>query len=254
MWQGFIPSQAYPELFSFVKNKSITHQRAVATVPFHRLFHLPLSEIAFEQMQILEIFLQSIITSQDSDIWNYIWGNNAYSSTRAYKQITGHALVHPAFKWIWKSSCQNKHIVFSWLLLRDRLSTRNILRRKTMDLPSFDCVLCNPATEETLEHLFFGCPFAQQCWNFLNIQLPPQSTAFEADEGCKHGLQSPLFMSCFILLCWAIWTARNNLIFQSLPPTLQGCRSHFKKELGLLMLRAKPSHQVLLEEWLNNFT
>lgn len=78
----------------------------------------------------------------------------------------------PAFKWLWKSSCQNKHKVFFWLLLKDRLSTRNLLRRKTMVLDSYECELCNSRQEETLEHLFLRCPYAIACWNLINLCQP----------------------------------------------------------------------------------
>jgi hypothetical protein len=55
---------------------------------------------------------------------------------------------------------------FFWLLLKDsRLSTRNLLKRKKMQVQSYNCELCQLATEETLNHLFLECPFARSCWN-----------------------------------------------------------------------------------------
>jgi hypothetical protein len=49
---------------------------------------------------------------------------------KAYKSLTGSAHVHPVFRWLWKTSCQNKRKFFFWLVLKDRLSTRELLRRK----------------------------------------------------------------------------------------------------------------------------
>jgi hypothetical protein len=49
---------------------------------------------------------------------------------------------------------QNKHKFFFWLLLKDRLNTKNILRRKIMWLPNYNYVLCVENLEETLAHLF----------------------------------------------------------------------------------------------------
>lgn len=51
---------------------------------------------------------------------------------------------------------------FFWLLRKDRLSTRGLLRRRNMELESYDCVLCHFDTEETV-HLFFHSPFAVCC-------------------------------------------------------------------------------------------
>lgn len=134
MWNDHIPSLTYPELFSFSKNKAITFQKVASSVPLHQLFHLPLSEIAFAQLLSLEQVIQRVALTHEPDSRTYIWGSNFYSSTRAYKQLTGHSQVHPAFKCLWNFSYQNKHKVFCWLLLKDILSTRNIPRRKSMIL------------------------------------------------------------------------------------------------------------------------
>jgi len=54
----------------------------------------------------------------------------------------------------------NTNTSFVLLLLKDRLSTRDLLRRKGMVLQSHSYVLCNQNMEETLEHLFLLCPMA----------------------------------------------------------------------------------------------
>jgi hypothetical protein len=64
---------------------------------------------------------------------------------------------------LWKSRCQGKHKVFLWLLLNDRLNTRNLLRRKRFNIPSVNCVLCSHGMEETIKHFIFECEFAQMC-------------------------------------------------------------------------------------------
>jgi hypothetical protein len=91
--------------------------------------------------------------TEEKDVWGYIWGSVFFSASKAYKQMSGHLPIHAAFKWLWKSSCQNKHRVFFWLILKGRLNTRGMLRRRNMDLESFSCVLCNAQVEETIDHL-----------------------------------------------------------------------------------------------------
>jgi hypothetical protein len=103
------------------------------------------------------------------DTWSYIWNSSFFSVRKAYKQLSGHCHPHPAFKWNWRSSCQNKHKVFFWLLLRDRISTRELLKRKNTILQDYNCILCTSVTEESLIHLLH-CPFAH-CWTWLNIQV-----------------------------------------------------------------------------------
>jgi hypothetical protein len=50
--------------------------------------------------------------------------------------LTGFQQIHPAYRWLW-ASCQPKR-----LLLKNRLNTRGLMRKKNMPLDSFDCELC----------------------------------------------------------------------------------------------------------------
>ena len=61
----------------------------------------------WHQIVLKHKFLDSL------DTWSYIWGNEFYSSIKAYKVLIGHKQTPPHFSWIWKSSCQPKHKVFS---------------------------------------------------------------------------------------------------------------------------------------------
>jgi len=119
-------------LFSFARNTNISVRFALEVEGPNDLFHLPLSGIALHQLKDLAHELASIQESSDPNIWSYIWGSPYFSSSKAYKHLIGHRVTHAAFKWLWKSACQNKHKVFFWLLLNDRLSTRELLRRRNM--------------------------------------------------------------------------------------------------------------------------
>jgi hypothetical protein len=168
-WHTPILDQAFPELMSFAKNKNITIFKAKEALSLNELFNLPLSEEAFNQLLELAQILEDLPSLDQDDIWTYDWATPFYIPMKAYVCLIGSRTVHPAFHWLWKSSTQKKHKVFFWLLLKDRVSTRNILRRKNHALPSFDCVLCQAAPEETVEHLFLHCPFAQSCWALLQL-------------------------------------------------------------------------------------
>jgi hypothetical protein len=100
--------------------------------------------------------MAGIALDDSNDVWTYIGGATRFKSSTAYKKLIGHQEIDPAFRWLWRSFCQPKHKVFCWLLLKDRLSTRNILRRKHMALDSYNCEICSMMVEETAEHLFLA--------------------------------------------------------------------------------------------------
>ena len=82
-----------------------------------------------------------------------------------YTTICARGEPNHLFKKTWKSANRLRHKIFFWLLLHDRVNTRNLLKRKSMPLDSYECALCNDHIEETLGHLFWNCPFAQDYWN-----------------------------------------------------------------------------------------
>ena len=129
-WSDIPAKLKFPEIFSFTKNKIISVSKAKDQIQFSQLFHLPLSDLAHSQMINLANILDSTQLTDECDSWGYVWGSNIFAATKAYKKLIGQHSVHLAFRWLWKTFCQPKHKVFFWLLLRDRLSTRNILKRK----------------------------------------------------------------------------------------------------------------------------
>jgi hypothetical protein len=117
LWNENITQNKYPHLFSFCINEDATLSMIMNQHDLHDCFQLPLSEQAFDQYCELELFLQALQPA-------YIWGSNQYSSSKAYKHLIGSQPVHPAYRWLWSLSCQQKHKVFYWLLLKNRLNTR----------------------------------------------------------------------------------------------------------------------------------
>lgn len=171
-----------------------------------------------------------------------IFGDHRYSAQKkAYKHLSGYRQVHPSFRWLWASSYQNKHKVF-WLLLHDRLSTREILRRKSMNLPSYNCVLCNQGCEESLEHLFLRCRFAKDWWASIGLSTPQQLNPEQTIEHFKSSLGVPFFVEIIVIMSWSIWKSRNSLIFEGMQASITSCRLLFCKEFALVILRAKDSY------------
>jgi hypothetical protein len=70
------------------------------------------------------------------------------------------------------------HKVFFWLVLKDRINTRDMLRRRGMELDSFVCEMCILQVPETSVHLLLRCNFAKACWASIGVQYVPSRTPF----------------------------------------------------------------------------
>jgi hypothetical protein len=136
-------------------------------------------------------------------IGNIFGGKFEYSASKFYKLHYNNIQPRRPFIWIRDSKCSNKIKVFEWLLLMNKLNVRNILRRKKCKLEGNDYsrVLCQASREETTFHLFFLCPFSQECWRSLhiawNFSLDFFSMMEKAKRNCHHGF----FMEVFLIGC-----------------------------------------------------
>jgi len=79
-----------------------------------------------------------------------------------------------------------------------------MLRRRNMELDSYNYELYNLAVEETTEHPFLFCPFARQCWGILGLDIPDDTRFLVIVSLFKDQLRYEFFMVAVILMSWAI--------------------------------------------------
>jgi hypothetical protein len=256
LWGDSCLHHKFPHLLTFAKKTDLSVSKVMHMEYLQDMFHLPLSQQAFAEFEQLEILCDSVQFEDNehvSDSWTYIWGSDKFSTINAYKFLIGVQSAPKFFTWIWESSCQPKHQFFFWLLLHDRLNTRNLLRRKNCVLQSYACVTLQCQQEETLAHLFWSCPFAQECWLILCPQISIQQSVFEAFYDMKEKLQIPFTVEVIILASWSIWIVRNRKIFEGQVPSIVAWKTVFKQELHLLSFRMKKKWADQFKIWVQLF-
>jgi hypothetical protein len=221
------------------------------------LFHLALSQQAFQEFEQVETICASTLQRTQegaSGKWVYIWGNGSFSPKRAYKVLIGYQPTIPHFSWLWKTSCQARHKFFFWLLLLDRLNTRNLLKKKNFNLPSYNCELPGCREEESLEHLFQTCPFANECWDNVCPQRCKNLSLIDSIKDIKDKLQVPFSMEIIILASWSIWIVRNNNVFNNQRPRFACWKAIYNEELRLLKDKIKNKYRDQFNSWLEEIT
>ena len=158
-----------------------------------------------------------------------------------------------AFKWIWKSKCSPKIKFFCWLLFSDRLNTRNMLRRRHFNVTSnFNCPLCSQQQEETVDHLFFHCPFSIMCWNELQMHWDQNGNRLDIVTNARKNHNRPMFMETFMLGAWSIWKERNNWVFNQILPDKDSWKARFSADFSLLVYRTKEKLHPLIVNLVQN--
>jgi hypothetical protein len=122
-----------------------------------------------------------------------------------------------------------KNKIIIWLLFKDRINSRNLLRRNNykIDGDDYSCVLCNLNVEELSYHLIFQCLFSYECRDYLGINWDRNLQFFDTIWKAKQDSHIGLFMEVFSIAAWEIWKRRNGEIFRGLVPIFQSWKDNF---------------------------
>jgi len=253
LWTPIVLSNEFPNLYSAAWNKRASVKEVLAAEDLASLFHLPLSEQAFQELGDLQQTLATLeYQPTEIDSWTFLWGNDRYSSRKFYAMVFNNVTTPPTFAMIWKSKCTPRLKFFAWLMIADRLNTRNMLRRRHFHLDAgYNCVLCSASPEEDVWHLFFDCQFSRECWATLNVIWPDTQDIHELLAGGRSPFGRQFFMELFIVASWEIWNMRNEMVFNG----VQACRRSwivkFKRQILLQLLRVKEEYHPPIVTWLD---
>jgi hypothetical protein len=143
--------------------------------------------------------------------------------------------------------------VFAWLLLVDRLNTRDLLQRRNWKVTDdTHCVICPGRIYEDRIHLFFECNFSVRIWNYLQIEWHPHDQMQEVLDQARRSFGHPFFMEVMMVACWNIWIIRNEKNFRSERSSFTKWRSKFIHEITLLQYRIKVKHRDSFLSWIKS--
>jgi hypothetical protein len=251
---GSIHSLVYTNSMHFAKDLNISLFQLRQSRDFLGCFRIPMSRPAYNEFLLLEDKLANLpqINPDDKDSWSLSWGVQSYSSKMFYQHQFMELQPERAMLWIWDSKCIPKIKFFSWLLLNDKLNTRNILKRRKEVLDEgYNCALCHSGCEETMEHLFFDCPSAVSRWFTLSISWDDDSNVFHKIYIARNIFSRPYFMEVFMIASWVLWKERTDFIFNQKLPSLAGWKVSFKAEVYDHLIRIKSDYKHSIISWLD---
>ena len=148
-----------------------------------------------------------------------------YSTKLAYNLLKdeGNSIEEDSTsKIIWRLKIPPRASAFSWRIFKNRLPTRDNLRRRHVELPSYNCPLCDQE-EETAGHILFSCRKTRHLW-WESLRWVNRVGPFSI-EPKSHFLQFSLWSGksnvdkrwevFWIALSMSIWKHRNALVFHN---------------------------------------
>jgi hypothetical protein len=214
-----------------------------------------MSPQAFEEFQSLELLLDGVhCDSMVKDVWSTVWKDGVYTSCLYYKHCFKDVVASKIYAAIWSSKVMLRNKVFAWLLVSDRLNTRDMIRKRHWNVTNnqFHCVLCPTFSTEDWMHLFFDCNFSVRIWCYLQIEWEPGDTFEQIFFEAKRKFAKPFFTEVVILALWHIWKQRNEAIFQGILPTFRGWKRRFIHEATMHVHRVKAKHSDSFSRWIDS--
>lgn len=162
--------------------------------------------------------------NESDDILRWRWtANGQYSANSLYVVMTSGGLIAWRFTEIWKYSIPPSVRVFLFLLLRDKLLTKETMLRRQFNCNG-DCVLCATNQLESALHLFFRCVYSIRIWEgicaYLGVPILVNDATVEliwersSSRFRRSRVTRNRWQIFFSAGCWAIWRQRNSLIFE----------------------------------------
>lgn len=246
----------HPRAFSFATKEDMSVEDLLGSTTLDETFHLPLSPQALDEVHDLqEISMHLQPSTSPNDVWSYAWGKTEFKASDYYKFCFREADAHPTFSHLWKSHCIMRIKVFGWLLIHDRLNTRNMLKRRHFNIgDDHTCLLCGLQVEETVDHMIFSCSFSQACWSKLGVVWPSYSCRLQLLHGMHQTWDGPLFFfDIFLTAAWSLWKERNNKHFRGTIPSIDTWLNRFIQDFSLLQHRTKEALSASIASFVHSF-
>lgn len=168
------------------------------------------------QVQVLS-FITTIMFSEES--YYYKWEirgktRKKYSTGEVYQYLKGIVEVVTWARAIWISRGIPRQSFHVWLVALNRIPTRDRLIGWGLQFPLI-CLLCN-TTDESRDHLYWGCNFSYQLWSLVasRCRINPLRS-WESSLNQMKTLPPPNKTQSLTLLGWQatiywIWNERNQ--------------------------------------------
>jgi len=160
--------------------------------------------------------------SKDTLIWNGEH-DGVFSVKSAYSTLCSQANngLHDIFSSLWLATAVPKALFTAWRILLGRLPTFDNLIRRGMVVNSPLCVFCNE-TQETTQHLFLECAYAQCVWSlclrWLGISYVQHKDIlihFESFHLSHLNVkQNQVWKGVWVNINRSIWDQRNLVVFK----------------------------------------
>ncbi|XP_043812710.1 uncharacterized protein LOC110614869 [Manihot esculenta] len=232
-WKHRALSQAGKErmMTRYWWSKGADQNRGIHWLGWHRMAkHRLDGGLGFKSLHDFNLAMLASLGHNPNFLWRSIWATQSLVKAGTYWRIgNGRDMScilniplslssHPN-AWCWKFASKGHYSVKS--AYRFLLLGFDIGKSRRVPVDSM-CPLCHEAPE-TILHILVQCPFARSCWLSSPLGWPAFSTASLREWFSLAFLTaSAENASLILMICWALWHNRNNVVWKAQGRTASG--------------------------------
>jgi hypothetical protein len=219
LWIGNEPlMKRFPTLYNIVRKKNASVAQVLSTSPLNVSFRRALVGENWDKWLQLVGSILHVQCNQNRD--SFIWTRSKSFSVKALYNDLMLTSGIPFNCCSWKVKVPLKIKIFLWFLRQGVLLTKdNLVKRHWKGCVS--CCFCDE--HETIQHLFFDCPWARLLWNAISISF---NVSFPTSCENLFGTwlrgfekkQRNMVLLGVAAFRWALWLSRNEVVFQRSKP------------------------------------
>ncbi|XP_021980702.1 uncharacterized protein LOC110876851 [Helianthus annuus] len=212
---------------------------------------------AADQLQLLLVMLEGWASSVGSDIWKWRHEKDGKFSVSSVKKLLSSVnRVRPEQIFEWNNWVPKKIGIVAWRAEMERLPTKWALARRNIPVQNQFCVFCGDY-EETCDHVFVSCHFAQTIWqNLAAWCMIPPIIAFGINDLLTLHVSSSasrkkrkVIHALVLVTFWSIWKSRNEVVFRQLIPNTTRNLDEIKSMTFLWVKSRSKVASLSWEEW-----
>jgi hypothetical protein len=174
------------------------------------------------------------------------------NSSSVYQAVVTNGQRCEYYKFILENRAPPKVKFFGWLLVQNRIQTKdNLLKKHCVE--NGICELCLSAVESSV-HLISGCPFDVGFWARLGISLTEEDASHLWCVRSPGHLPAAHFNIFLLLCCWRLWKHRHDVVFRSVSPSYERLMAGCRDDAELWSCRLPSNDRYVTLAWVSIFS
>ncbi|KAI7743747.1 hypothetical protein M8C21_007761 [Ambrosia artemisiifolia] len=205
---------------------------------------------AFQEWLQLLGWMDQVALTSSKDVWTWVGDKDGIYSTFSVRKCMQKDVAVPDFVLKWIRWVPIKCHIMVWRAEMGRIPTKLELVKRKMTLPDTLCPWCE-MEEESVMHSLVGCLVASAVWDAIGrwLGIPP-IFAFELRDLLEvyktvggDKLKRKLVQGIVMVTLWALWYARNDLVFNGKKPLGPDIIARIKSLSADFTLISKPNYE-----------